>query len=77
MKLTFAPLLILIFIDIQSISQETKKVVERPRDKFSNMEVKYYVLKSNRDIKHGPYMFSNNGKLFTSGFYKNGKKDSV
>jgi TonB family protein len=41
------------------------------------MSLKYYVLKDNRDIKHGPYEYFSHGKLFTSGFYKNGKKDSV
>jgi TonB family protein len=77
MKPSLAPLLILLFIGIKSISQETKKVVERSRDLTRNMAVKYYVLKDNRDIKHGPWMYYNNDKLFISGFYKNGKKDSV
>lgn len=77
MKPSLAPLLILLFIGIKSISQETKKVVEKPRDKFSNMVVKYYVLKDNRNIKHGPYTYYNHDKLFISGFYKNDKKDSV
>jgi TonB family protein len=77
MKLSLAPLLILLFIGIKSISQETKKVVKRPEDKTRNLVIKYYVLKSNHDIKHGPYTYYSNGKLFISGFYKNGKKDSV
>jgi TonB family protein len=77
MKSSLAPLLILLFTGIKSISQETKKVVERSQDITRNIAIKYYVLKSNRDIKHGPYMYYNNDKLFISGFYKNGKKDSV
>ena len=77
MKLSLAPLLVLLFIGIRSISQETKKVVERSSDLTRSMTVKYYVLKDNRDIKHGPWTYYNNGKLFISGFYKNGKKDSV
>jgi TonB family protein len=77
MKLSLAPLLVLLFIGIRSISQETKKVVERSSDLARNMTIKYYVLKDNRNIKHGPYTYHNNGMLFISGFYKNGKKDSV
>lgn len=77
MKLSLAPLLILLLIGIQSISQETKKVVERPEDVTRDMVIKYYVLKDHRDIKHGPYTYYSNGKLFISGYYKNGKKDSI
>lgn len=75
MKISLAPLLILLFLAIQSISQETKKVVTWPPGKTS--KIVYYVLKANRSIKHGPYLFYNHDKLVTSGFYKDGKKDSV
>ena len=77
MKLSIAPFLILLFIALKSISQETKKVVERTGDNFSKIEVKYYVLKDHRDIKHGPYEYFLGDRLLISGFYKAGKKDSV
>lgn len=77
MKLSLAPLLILLFTGIRSTSQETKKVVERSHDNISNWDIKYFVLKDHRDVKHGPFTYYNNGKLFVSGYYKNGKKDSI
>jgi TonB family protein len=77
MKFSLAPLLILLFIGIRSISQETKKVVKRANDNISNWKIQYYVLKDHSDTKHGPYTYYNNSKLFISGYYKNGKKDSI
>lgn len=38
----------------------------------------FSVLKTDKKVKHGPYKaYSESGKLLTTGFYKNGEKDSL
>ena len=74
MKLSFTPLLILVFIAIKSFAQETKKVVEEPTER---VKIIYYVLKENKKVKQGPFEQYDNGVLAVTGFYKMDKKDSV
>ena len=55
-------------------AQET---VKKTNDNGKNKEV-FYVLKSDKKIKQGPYQkFNFAGQLVAEGFYKNGEKDSV
>lgn len=66
-------LLVLLLFPILVFAQATKKI--KVKDK-PNEEL-YYVLKSDKTIKHGKYKKSYNGKLIEEGFYKNGVKDSL
>ncbi|OQP60387.1 hypothetical protein A3860_33965 [Niastella vici] len=78
MKLSLTPLLILLFIAIKSLAQETKEVNDESGDRYYGIvNLKYDALIDNPTIKHGPYKYYFNYNLATSGFYKLGKKDSV
>lgn len=57
-------------------SQETKKVKKKSKNPY--FVETYYVLKSDKKIKHGKYLKETpNGKLLVKGFYSNNKKDST
>jgi TonB family protein len=76
MKLTVAPLLILLFIAIRSYSQQTEEIIETG-DKYNNEKKVYAVLKDNRNVKQGLYQHSFNDNVVLSGYYKMDKKDST
>jgi len=52
-------------------SQEIKKVKKYP---FPNMVEQYYVLKSNKEIRNGPYRLTINNSIYQLGFYVNNQK---
>ncbi len=55
--------------------QETKKVTEELN---TQIKEEYYVLKSDKSIRHGNYQkLHNKNVLLINGFYKNGLKDST
>jgi protein TonB len=76
MTLLKKSIFIISFIPTILFGQETKKVTienENPKSK----EV-YYVLKSNKSIRHGNFQkFNFNDALQINGYYKNGHKDSI
>jgi TonB family protein len=58
------------------VGQGTKKVTNKLRD--SDGKEIYYVLKSDKAVKHGSYQkFDFKNTLRVSGYYKMGKKDSI
>lgn len=77
MKLSLTPLLVLLFIALKSISQETKEIVEKSGTKWNKEKKVYSVLIDNNTVKQGAYQHYYNDKLVVSGFYKMDKKDSV
>ncbi|HVW16507.1 MAG TPA: TonB family protein [Mucilaginibacter sp.] len=70
------PILILVLISATVFAQTVKRV-----DKFdkANVRIEYYVLKSDKSIKQGPYAeYSRLGTTpYCEGFYKNNQKDSI
>ena len=65
-------LILLIFVPTMLFAQKTKKVT----DEISNET--FYVLKSDKKIRHGEYKkFNSFGKLLVNGYYKFGAKDSI
>ncbi|TGE27330.1 energy transducer TonB [Hymenobacter metallicola] len=75
-RLVTAGLLVLA-LPVCSFGQETKKVTKYSQSPISN-EV-YYVLKSDKNVKHGPYALYRGQqlKLATEGYYSQGRKDSI
>src|SRR6185312_6759070 len=74
MKHVFLTSLILVSASLHA--QNTKKTI---KDKQKNLLTECYVLKSNTDIKEGPYTEKalQSGVVMCEGFYKNNMKDSV
>lgn len=61
---------------LNGYSQELKKVTDK--DKNTSITEEYFVLKKEKDIKHGMYQkISENGQILEKGFYKNNKRDSL
>lgn len=59
-------------------AQELKKVKNTiTSNPFTTEQEEYYVFKSDKKIKHGPYQRWINNKLIETGSYKNNLKDSV
>jgi len=58
-------------------AQELKEITRKSGDSYNQDKEVYHVLKSNHSILQGEYKNYHNGKLFTSGFYNNGKPDST
>ncbi len=74
------PALLLLFIGINASAQTTVTITNRIRHKPKSLSVieKYQSLKSDKTVKHGLYQrFTNNMRLLESGYYNQGKKDSV
>ena len=73
------PLLITItlcFVFITCNAQELKKKRKSGGDPIRNQT--YYVLKTDKSIRHGEYVSKTpGGKLVTQGYYNYGKKDSI
>ena len=64
-------LILLIFVPTMLFAQKTNKVT-------SSYEETYYVLKSDKEIRHGEYKkFDSWGNLLVNGYYKFGVKDSI
>jgi TonB family protein len=57
-------------------AQQTKKVTQNIGDPRNKVKEVYYVMDDD-SIKEGPYELTRNRKVFTHGFYKQGKKDNV
>ncbi|HOP04847.1 MAG TPA: TonB family protein [Tenuifilaceae bacterium] len=75
MKILLSTLLISCGI-LSGYTQELKKVTEK--DNNTNQIEEYFVLKKEKDVKHGLYKkMRENGVLIQSGFYKNNLKDSL
>ena len=65
-------LLLLVCLPVGMVAQKTKKIKNSERNET------FYVLKSDKKIRHGEYKkFNFQGKLLISGFYKLGAKDSI
>lgn len=59
-----------------TFSQELKKITDK--DKKSSIIEEYFVLKEDKDVKHGLYKkMRESEELIESGFYKNNLKDSL
>jgi hypothetical protein len=58
-------------------AQKTKQITKK--DRYSTFYKTYYVLKSDKSIKHGSYqeLRSNNDSVVVNGYYNNGLKDSI
>ncbi len=69
-------LLLLIFAPLFLNAQKTKKVTEKHKD-YPEYKEEYNVLKSDRKIRHGRYTRTEKYNGSTTGFYKNGMKDST
>jgi protein TonB len=77
MKLPFASFLLSILV-FSATAQELKKVKHTLTfNSFPEEQEEYYVLKSDKKIKHGPYQRWVNGKIIETGSYKNNQKHSV
>jgi protein TonB len=69
-------LILITFLPAFLIAQETKKITKT--DDNTGIKEIYYVLKSNKSLRHGNYKkYGFNQKLAEEGFYKNGQKDSI
>jgi protein TonB len=69
-------LFILSLLVLNSQAQDTKKVTKK--HKAPTYIEEYYVLKSDKSIRHGEYKkIDYSGKVVALGFYKNNEKDSV
>lgn len=67
-------LIILIIFPLSLFGQLTKKVT----NKTKNRREVYFVLESDKKIRHGPYhMFGCGEQVYVKGYYKNGLKDSL
>jgi TonB family protein len=58
-------------------AQPTKKVVNESRSGWPSKTETYYVLKSDKTIRHGSYELLRMGAPVIEGYYNNGKKDSL
>jgi TonB family protein len=59
-------------------AQERKEIINKTGGKYSTYyKEDYYVLTSDMTTKDGPYQLFRGDNLLESGYYKNGKKDSV
>ncbi|MFN8347812.1 MAG: TonB family protein [Spirosomataceae bacterium] len=77
MKTLFHILFLCLFI-FSASAQELKKVKNTiTSNPFTNEREEYYVLKSDKKIKHGSYERRMNEKIIETGFYKNNLKDSL
>jgi len=71
------PFLLLILAATTAWSQERKKLTNESGDKYSRTVETWYVLKTDPEVKDGPYKKAYNGKVILTGFYTHGQKDSV
>ena len=69
-------LILSLIFPILIYGQET---IKKTRKLFpSNLTETYFILKSNKSIKHGSYQkFNSQGVVLVDGFYKNGQKVSI
>lgn len=58
-------------------AQPTKKVVNESHSGWPSKTETYYVLKSDKTIRHGSYELLRMGAPVVEGYYNNGKKDSL
>jgi len=71
-RLTTTIFIILTLIPVFALGQSAKIVKKKGHGEV------YYVLESDKKIKHGEYKkFSRNDLIVTKGYYKNGVKDSI
>jgi TonB family protein len=74
MKITLTALIIL--ASVTCLSQELKKISVKAKNSSAIEE--YFVLKKDKDIKHGMYKkISEKGIILEKGFYKNNQRDSL
>lgn len=66
--------LLWLLLPVMTYAQETKKVVLKTKGGDSQT---YYVLKSAPAVRHGSYQSASSGHVILTGYYKNGKEDSV
>ncbi|HVV02701.1 MAG TPA: TonB family protein [Puia sp.] len=69
--------LFLLLIAATAFSQQRKEVTDMSGDKYRRIKEVYFVLRSDKSVRDGPYRQFRNDKLIVSGYYKNGQKDSV
>ena len=75
MKITLTVMLVT-YGFLVTFSQELKKITDKDK-KTSNIE-EYFVLKEDKDVKHGSYKkMRKSEELIECGFYKNNLKDSL
>lgn len=68
--------LLILTIALNVFAQETVKIVKTSKKTYTK-EI-YHVLKSNKSVRHGLYQrFGYNDRLEITGYFKNGKKDSL
>lgn len=67
-------LIVLVILPLSFFGQWTKKITKKEK----NRKEVYFVLKSDKTIRQGPYhMFGCGDQLYVEGYYKNGLKDSI
>lgn len=64
-------IIIFLFLSLPVKSQDIKKVTNRPCE---GMVEQYYVLKSNKEVKNGPYRLEINNLICQIGYYKNNER---
>jgi protein TonB len=72
--------IMLLFTHFEVFAQKTITVRKeiKGRLKYQSYSEKYHVLKDDRSIMHGLYeVFDSKNRLITSGYYREGKKDSI
>jgi TonB family protein len=71
------PLLLITFLISTGLFAQTKKNTDEKRER--GIKEKFYVLKSDKNIKEGPYAVYSlyNDRLICEGFYKNNIRDSI
>jgi hypothetical protein len=62
-----------------SLKAQEREMISETRKESTRSDVteSYWVLKSDKTVKDGPYRMLRNNKLLVSGYYRNGQKDSV
>lgn len=72
------PFLLLVLLTTNTVrSQEREEVTNESGSVSPRIKEIYFVLKSDKSVKDGPYQQFWNDKLILTGFYNNGQKDSV
>jgi TonB family protein len=72
---TFLPLVAL--LSMQLSAQDHLQAVVKSGTKYNKIKEYYYVLKDNKTVRDGSYELYLNDYLMESGYYKNGRRDSV